>query len=167
MIVGQPGSGKSTFARLLGDATELPVIHIDRIHWQPGWVERPRPAKLAMIRAEEVKERWIIEGGLSETWEERRDRADLLIWLDVPMWRRLARVVRRRMTYHQQTRPDLPENCPERLDPEFLRWIWNTRRTARERMRRLFETAGPNTRAVVLHTLSDVRAFVNEVRSTR
>jgi adenylate kinase family enzyme len=40
MIVGQPGSGKSTLARKLGQRTGLPVIHIDTIHWQPGWVER-------------------------------------------------------------------------------------------------------------------------------
>jgi adenylate kinase family enzyme len=40
MIVGQPGSGKSTLARKLGQRTGLPVIHIDTIHRQPGWVER-------------------------------------------------------------------------------------------------------------------------------
>ncbi len=40
MIVGQPGSGKSALARKLGQRTGFPVIHIDTIHWQPGWVER-------------------------------------------------------------------------------------------------------------------------------
>ena len=40
MIVGQPGSGKSTLARRLGQLTGIPVVHIDTIHWQPGWVER-------------------------------------------------------------------------------------------------------------------------------
>lgn len=40
MIVGQPGSGKSRLAQALGARTGLPVVHIDTIHWQPGWVER-------------------------------------------------------------------------------------------------------------------------------
>lgn len=38
MIIGQPGSGKSTLAREMGKHTGLPVVHIDTIHWQPGWV---------------------------------------------------------------------------------------------------------------------------------
>ena len=41
MIVGQPGAGKSTIARQIGQRTGLPVVHIDKIHWMPGWVERP------------------------------------------------------------------------------------------------------------------------------
>lgn len=38
MIVGHPGSGKSTLARAMGERTGLPVVHIDQIHWRPGWV---------------------------------------------------------------------------------------------------------------------------------
>ena len=40
MIIGQPGSVKSTLARFLGERTGLPVVHIDKIHWKPGWNER-------------------------------------------------------------------------------------------------------------------------------
>ena len=54
MIVGQPGSGKSTLARLMGEKTDLPVIHVDRIHHLPGWVERPREEKIAMALAEQI-----------------------------------------------------------------------------------------------------------------
>jgi adenylate kinase family enzyme len=38
MIIGQPGSGKNTPAQTLGERAGLPVIHIDKIHWPPGWV---------------------------------------------------------------------------------------------------------------------------------
>ena len=79
MIVGQPGAGKSTLARQLGARTGLPVVHIDHIHWTPGWVEREREEKLAMMRAAEREESWIIEGGLSATWDTRLPRADTVI----------------------------------------------------------------------------------------
>ena len=79
MIVGQPGSGKSTLARRIGDRTGLPVVHVDRIHHLPGWVERPRDAKIALALAEQAKPEWVFEGGLSATYEDRFARADVVI----------------------------------------------------------------------------------------
>ena len=133
MIVGGPGSGKSTLARALGAITGLPVRHMDRIHWLPGWVERPREEKVAMARAVEASERWVFEGGLSATYDTRAARADVLVWLDLPAALRLWRVVRRWATWRGATRPDLPSDCPERLDPAFLSYI--VRSNARVRRR--------------------------------
>ena len=112
MIVGQPGSGKSTLARALGEVTGLPVFHMDMIHWKPGWVERPLAEKIPMANEIESGRRWIFEGGLSATYENRLARADTLVVLDVPLWRRSWRVFRRTWRDHGTTRPDLPENCP-------------------------------------------------------
>lgn len=160
MIVGQPGSGKSTLARRLGDLTGLPVLHMDRIHWTPGWIERPRTERIVMVKEHEARDRWIIEGGLSETWPNRRARADLLIWLDIPTVMRLLGVLQRRVTYRGgESRPDLPRNCPERLDLEFLRWIWKTRRTHRERMRALVDGAG-NTPTLTFCSRAAVNAYL-------
>ena len=60
MIVGQPGSGKSTLAAALGERSGLPVIHIDKIHWQPGWRERSKAEKTRLCLAAEQGERWIL-----------------------------------------------------------------------------------------------------------
>ena len=49
MIVGGPGSGKSTLARVLGTRLSLPVFHMNHIHWQGNWVERPRVEKIPMV----------------------------------------------------------------------------------------------------------------------
>ena len=56
MIIGQPGAGKSTLARQVGDRLGLPVVHIDHIHWQAGWVERSRADKTRMCLAVEAGE---------------------------------------------------------------------------------------------------------------
>ena len=133
MVVGGPGSGKSTLARRLGAITGLPVHHMDRIHWLPGWVERPREEKVAMARAVEAEERWVFEGGLSATYATRAARADALVWLDLPVALRLWRVARRWAAWRGETRPDLPPGCPERLDPAFLAYILRSNARARRR----------------------------------
>ena len=113
MIVGGPGSGKSTLATELGEITGLPVFHMDHIHWQPGWVMRDLDERIRLAGEIHLQDRWIQEGGLSRTYAERCARADTVIWLDLPLRVRLSRIVKRRVQYAGQTRPDLPENCPE------------------------------------------------------
>lgn len=167
MILGQPGSGKSTLARLLGERTGLPVIHVDRLHWMPGWVERPRHEKIALALAEQAKPDWIFEGGLSATYEDRFDRADTVIFLDFPLWLRAWRVFCRTIRYYGKTRPDMQENCPERFSHEFNRWIWDTRRSGRLKPLELVARSGPGKTAYHLRSQSDVRAFLRHLDETR
>lgn len=165
MIVGQPGSGKSTLARKLGERTGLPVVHIDTIHWQPGWVERSRDEKTRLCLEVEARDRWIFEGGHSTTWGNRVARADLLIWIDRSATLRLLRVLRRTLLHRGQSRPDLPENCPELLGnlPGFLRFMWQTRKTARAKMRQLVSTAPSVCRVVHLRSNRDTRIFLASI----
>ncbi len=164
MIIGQPGSGKSTLARVMGGITHLPVVHIDHIHWKEGWVERSGLEKDALCAQVHAREMWIFEGGRSTTWPERLDRADTLIWLDFSLARRLPRVLLRTVRYWGRNRPDLPEGCPDRFSLAFLRWIWDTRRSARERMLALYESAPPEKSKYRLKNPGEVERFLSGLR---
>ncbi|MBD0705983.1 AAA family ATPase [Pseudomonas sp. Fig-3] len=165
MIVGQPGSGKSTLARKLGEHTGLPVVHIDTIHWLPGWVERTCDEKTRLCREVEARDRWIFEGGHSATWDNRLSRADLLIWIDRSATLRFWRVLLRTLLKHGRSRPDLPENCPERLAnlPEFFRFMWRTKKSARAKMEQLVATAPSACRVVCLRSNRDTRIFLANI----
>ncbi len=165
MIIGQPGSGKSTLARTLGGITHLPVVHIDHIHWKAGWVERSGPEKDALCAEVHARERWIFEGGRSVTWPERLDRADTVIWLDIPLWLRLPRVLWRTVRYWGRSRPDLPEGCPDHFSWTFLRWIWNTRRSSRDAMRRLYNSVPPEKAKHRLAGRRDIQHFLTGLRT--
>ena len=162
MIVGQPGSGKSTFAHALGALTGLPVVHIDKIHWQPGWVERSKDEKTRLCLEAEQQSRWIFEGGHSATWPSRLARADMLVWLDRPVALRLWRVLRRAVTGLGRTRPDMADGCPEKLStlPEFIIYIWTTRKSARAKIAGLAASARPGCRVVRLRSDEEVAAFL-------
>lgn len=161
MVVGGPGAGKSTFARALGDATGLPVVHIDLIHWQPGWRERSRDEKTRMCLEVEARDAWIFEGGHSATWTNRAARADTLIWLDLPIALRLWRVLKRiwQNRIQGRLRPDLPADCPERLDLEFLRYIIVSRRGNRAKAAAL-QHKFPHLDVHRLSTVSAVQTFL-------
>lgn len=161
MVIGQPGAGKSTLAMKLGERTGLPVVHLDKIHWMPGWVERPLSEKIPLIRAEEEKERWIIEGGLSSTWDTRLERADMLVWIDVALTRRLWRVLWRSWRFRGKSRPDLTEGCPEQFSRETVDFFWfilRTWRPGKRRMARVF-AAYPKPKKR-LHSIAETETWL-------
>jgi adenylate kinase family enzyme len=128
LIIGPCGSGKSTLARELAPRLGLPLTHMDQLGWQAGWVETDK-AELGARLAEAVAgERWLIEGNYGSTLAPRLERADTVIYLDFPIRLCLARLIRRIVTHRGQSRPDMPEGCPERFDAAFFWYVmnWNT-----------------------------------------
>lgn len=165
MIIGQPGSGKSTMARLLGERLGLPVYHMDRdVFWLPGWQERAEDDRLHCIRTIIAQPAWVFEGYNSSTFQLRAERADTLIWLDTPLGLRLVRVVRRTLTGLGTTRQDLADGCPERLSgmPEFLWYILKTARRNKAKAAAFFD--GFTGHKYRLATLADVRRFLSTVQ---
>jgi adenylate kinase family enzyme len=162
MIVGQCGSGKSTLARRISERTGLPAIHVDKIHWQPGWVERSTSEKTRLCMEAEQGERWVFEGGHSATWPSRLARADMVVWIDLPVALRIRRVIWRSLSSWRQNRPDMADGCQERLRmlPEFLHYIWRTRNSARAKIGRLLATSSNGVEVVHLRSVGEVDAFV-------
>ncbi|MEP3921051.1 AAA family ATPase [Ascidiaceihabitans sp.] len=160
MIIGQAGSGKSTLARDIGRRGNLPVVHIDLIHWKTGWIERTQAEKTPLVLDAIAQDRWVFEGGNSSTYPQRMARADTLIWLDLPAPLRLRRALWRSVKHYGSNRPDLPKGCPERLDPAFYRWIWRTRHSGRASLKNWFETAPPHLQKYHLQSKHDVMRWV-------
>lgn len=62
VILGNAGSGKSTLARELGRRLQLPVVHLDRLFWEPGWVEADNEVFRSRVRQAVCGDAWICEG---------------------------------------------------------------------------------------------------------
>ena len=63
-VLGYSGAGKSTLARALSSALTLPCLHLDQVHWLPGWTERAQEESRQIV--EEFLEQntsWIIDSG--------------------------------------------------------------------------------------------------------
>ena len=86
-IVGSGGAGKSTFAHQLADILHLPVIHLDALYWQPGWVATPQDEWRDKQQQLVQQECWIIDGNYTSTLDVRFAVADTIIFLDFPRFR--------------------------------------------------------------------------------
>lgn len=139
LILGCPGSGKSTLSKKLGEKLDLPVVHLDKLNWREGWVNVSREEFDRLLAEELRKEAWIIDGNYSRTIPERLERCDMAIFLDFPRALCLWGVFKRVLKGHGRTRSDMGPGCPERLDREFLRYVWDFRRTQREKIVGLLE----------------------------
>ena len=163
MIFGGPGSGKSTLARQIGALSGLPVVHIDPMYWAPNWVQRGRDETVALSLAAAKGEAWVFEGNHAETMDARMERADVIIFLDLPRSLRMLRVLRRIWAYRGQTRPDMPANCPERLDFAFLRdFVWNYGTRARPRAMEMLARWQGKRRIYHLRSGGDLRRLIGD-----
>lgn len=124
MIIGFSGCGKSTLARRIGEKTGIEPVHMDALHWLPGWVESDDAHKTELLKPVLEKKRWIIEGSYRRIlWNERIENADTIIFLDYNRFLCLWRVIKRRIMYSGKTRPDMGKGCVEKLDAEFIYWV--------------------------------------------
>lgn len=158
VVIGCSGSGKSTLTRQLAERTGLPAIHLDRHYWRPGWTQPARGDWLAQVATLVAADRWIMDGHYASTLPMRLARADTLIHLDLSMPVCLTRVLRRTLADYGRPRAELPAGCPERFDLEFLRYIWNYRRTHRPRILDL--VAGFDGRRLIFTTPRQVEAWL-------
>jgi adenylate kinase family enzyme len=134
VIAGCPGAGKSTAATRLAGIAGLPIIHLDRHYWLPGWQRPPADIWRAKVQELACLPQWIMDGNYAGTLDVRLARADTLIHLDFSTWVCVTRALRRTWrVLGRQRGHDLPDGCPERLDWRFLLFVLQYRRKHRAR----------------------------------
>ena len=82
IILGSPGSGKSTFAKALQKITNLPLYHLDNIWWKVDKTHISRDEFDLNLSKILKTPSWIIDGDYSRTYEIRINCCDTIFFLD-------------------------------------------------------------------------------------
>jgi adenylate kinase family enzyme len=170
-ILGAAGAGKSWLARELAEALGIPVIHLDRLYWKPGWVPTPDPEWEALQRREVTRVSWIAdgvqEGRVSpDLW---LDAADTIVFIDASPGTSIWRVTRRR--FDGTPGPEMPADCKPapfyRAFPKFLRFLWVYRTRVRAEVLADLARRKDHQHVAILRNEEDTRRFVAAVKAQR
>lgn len=162
VILGNAGSGKSTLARALGKRLDVPVVHLDTLFWEPGWIEPDAEQFRSRVKQAVSSDAWICEGNYSRrTFDLRLPRAQLVIWLDTPRTTCLRRVVVRSVL--NRPRADMPAGCSEKLDRAFLtflKYVWTFDGDYRPSIEAMRLAVGPQVPVVHLRGTRQIADFL-------
>ncbi|MHC4841592.1 MAG: P-loop NTPase family protein [Planctomycetota bacterium] len=163
-IVGCSGAGKSTLARQLSDRTGIPVIHLDKLYWKPGWEESENCEFVEKLYAALKAPSWIVDGNFSRTAPLRFEAAQVIIQLDYSKLRCIWGVLKRVLKTRGKVRPDMGDGCPERFDWSFIKWVWNFNRSGNGRDRMIEQIKQHGQHCTVIH-VRNRRQLRKELRS--
>jgi adenylate kinase family enzyme len=160
LVIGSGGAGKSTFAKRLGARLKTKVIHLDSIYWRPGWVETPKAEWLMMVEELLKRESWIMDGNYSGTLEVRLQSCDTVIFLDLPRTVCVWRVMKRLFRYWNRSRPDMADECREKFNLEFIRWVWGYPKRTRPKVLERLKENSQSKKIILLRSQAEVEKFL-------
>lgn len=164
LVLGCPGSGKSIFSTELGKITGLPVIHLDAHYWKAGWLATPTDEWRKVVSNLMSKhERFIMDGNYSGTLDLRIKEADTIYYFNLPRPLCLYRVVKRRIKHHGRTRADMADGCEEKVDLEFLTYIWNFKKKKQHQMEAFLKEAHHNKQVIIFKKTHEADSYLKKL----
>ncbi|MCZ4522207.1 AAA family ATPase [Rhodococcus ruber] len=163
VVAGTSGSGKTTLCARLGSILGIEHIEIDSLYHGPNWT--PRATFESDVEKFISRPAWVTEWQYHAVRDRLADRADLMLWLDLPrrtvMRQVMTRTLRRRLGRHElwngNVEPPLHRVFLDR--DHVVRWAWNTYRLNTERVQRL-SVRRPELTIVRCRSHRDVEAWI-------
>ena len=140
IVIGCPGSGKSTFARALAEITGLPLFYLDMMYWNADRTQVERSVFRERLSEAMAHDAWIIDGNYGSTMALRLEAADTVFFLDYPTEVCLEGIRARR----GKPRPDMPW-IEEEEDGEFTAYVTEFRTQSRPQILALLTSCSHKT----------------------
>lgn len=158
IVIGCPGSGKSTFARALHKVTGIPLFHLDMLKWNADKTTVSKEVFLERLQKVLSEETWIIDGNYGSTMELRLKQCDTVFFLDYPTDVCLDGIKQRK----GKPRSDMPWIETED-DEEFLEFIRNYDTNSRPKVIELLNNNSQKD-IVIFKSREEADNYLNEIR---
>ena len=155
IVIGCPGSGKSTVSRTLHNKTGIPLYHLDMMYWNADKTTVEKSVFLKRLSDVLEKDEWIIDGNYGSTMELRMAACDTVIFLDYPLDVCLDGIRERR----GKPRSDMPWIETEE-DSEFIEFIKNYNEQQKPKVLELLKKYSDKN-IIILESREQADAFLN------
>ena len=156
IVIGCPGSGKSTLSRALHNKMAIPLYHLDMMYWNADKTTVKREVFLERLSAVLKNEEWIIDGNYGSTMEMRMAACDTVIFLDYPLDVCLDGIKERQ----GKPRSDMPWVETED-DAKFIEFVKSYDEQQKPRVLELLKKYSDKN-IIVLESRKQADAFLNE-----
>lgn len=136
IVIGCPGSGKSTFSRALHTKTGIPLFYLDMMNWNSDRTTVDKAIFHERLTEVLRMSEWIIDGNYGSTIELRLQACDTVFFLDYSLDICLNGIRERR----GKQRPDMPwTEAVDEEDAEFIEFIKNYNSQSRPKIMELLD----------------------------
>lgn len=158
IVIGCPGSGKSTFSKALHHATGIPLCHLDMMYWNADGTNVPKYTFMERLHQALEQESWIIDGNYASTMELRMQFCDTIFFLDYPLDICIDGIKSRK----GKERTDMPCILLEDEDNEFVEFINNYNSASRPAVMELLRKYS-HKRIVVFADRKEANEFLVQI----
>ncbi len=164
-VIGNGGGGKSTLSRALAKLYDLPITHVDSIQFLAGMKVRPAEETRALLEEIAATPRWLIDGfGSLAVMQKRFELADIIIFIDFPLWRHYWWCTKRQLKSIWKPRPELPDGCDEATVAHTIRLykiLWRVHVKIRPELLSMFELSSIKSKVLRINSVRDWKSIFN------
>lgn len=159
IVIGCPGSGKSTFSKALHKITDIPLFHLDMIFWNADKTTVEKPVFLDRLLKIVQNDEWIIDGNYGSTMELRMQACDTVIFLDYPLDICLNGIKERK----GKARSDMPWIETNEDVAEFIEFIKNYNSQSRPKVMELLDKYSHKD-IIIFSTRTQAEDFLTKIQ---
>jgi|GEM_PF-254653 len=165
LVIGSPGSGKSTLSKEIAKIFSIPILHLDKMYH----IDNKRQISKEELRNKianfiEENTNWIIDGNYGSSMKYRSQYADWIIFMDIKTRVCLRNIRRRQKNAKHIKRSDMASGFIEdKLDMDFIEYVKSFRKNHYQNIHEVISEF--NGKVTVIKNYREKDQFLEEIRN--